>query len=122
MASLPPTSKSFHYSCRQVFVHPVLEDYLLDLVAASRKHSSLALGASPRAALALYRAAQSLAAIRGRHYVIPDDFKQLVPVVLSHRLLLSVDARLHNHSVADVLAGIIGSVAVPVEEVWEKKG
>lgn len=107
-------------TCRQIYVHPVLEDYLLDLVAASRQHAAIALGASPRAALAIYRATQALAAIQGRHYVIPDDIKRLVTPVLAHRLILSVDARLHNRGVAEILNSLLAQIPVPVEEVWEK--
>lgn len=106
--------------CREVFVHPALEDYLLDIVISTRNHRSLALGASPRAALALYRASQALAAIRNRHYVIPDDIKSLAACVLAHRLILDVDARLHSRSVNDVIAEVLNEVAVPVEEVWRK--
>lgn len=105
-------------TCRQIYVHPVLEEYLLDLATASRQSPALALGASPRATLALYRAAQARAAIQGRHYVIPDDIKLLVVPVLAHRLILSVDARLHNRSVAVVLANLLEQVPVPVEEIW----
>lgn len=105
--------------CREIFVHPALEDYLLDVVAATRANKSLALGASPRATMALYRACQALAAVRNRHYVIPDDIKALVTPVLAHRLILNIDARLHSKSVAQVLGGVLEAVNVPVEEVWE---
>jgi MoxR-like ATPase len=57
--------------CRAVYVHPAIEDYLLDLVAASRKHAAIALGISPRGSLALHHASQALAAIQGRSFVIP---------------------------------------------------
>jgi MoxR-like ATPase len=104
--------------CREVYMHPVLEEYLLDLVTATRNDPSLSLGVSPRGTLALYRASQALAAIRGRHFVIPDDIKQLATPVLAHRLAPSVDARLHGRSTASVLAAILERTAVPVEEVW----
>ena len=106
--------------CREVFVHPTLEDYLLDIVGATRIHKSLALGASPRATMALYRACQALAAVRKRHYVIPDDIKTLVTPVFAHRLILSIDARLHSKSVAEILDEVVENVAVPVEEVWNR--
>lgn len=107
--------------CREVHVHTVLEDYMLELVNASRAHPSLALGVSPRGTLALYRSSQALAALRGRHYVIPDDIKHLVTPVLAHRLAPSVDARLHSRSTADALADIVERTPVPVEEVWEQR-
>jgi MoxR-like ATPase len=104
--------------CRQVYVHPVLEDYLLDLIRTSRSYKSIQLGASPRASLALYRTSQALAAIYGRAYVIPDDVKRLALPVLTHRLILSSDARLHSQSAQKVLGDLIEGVPVPVEEVW----
>ena len=106
--------------CRDVFVHPVLEDYLLDLVQATRVDSALDLGVSPRGSLAFYRTVQALAAIQGRSYVTPDDIQQLAPPVLRHRLIPGPDTRLHGTSVAKVLEGIIHAVPVPVEENWQK--
>ena len=107
--------------CRQVFVHPALEDYLLDIVAVSRSHASLMLGASPRAILALQRASQARAAISGRDYVLPDDIKRMVTPVLAHRLILTPAARLHGGSAQAVLAEIVAKAPVPVEEVWQQK-
>jgi MoxR-like ATPase len=105
-------------TCRQVFVHPAVEDYMLNITRASRNDETIALGVSPRGSLALYYASQALAAIRGRDYVTPDDVKHLVQPVLAHRLSLSPDARLRGRSSEDVLATLIDSVAVPVEEAW----
>ena len=65
---------------------------------------------------------QALAAIRGRHYVIPDDLKELAAHVLAHRLSPSVDARLHGRTTAEVLASILEQTPVPVEEVWSERG
>ncbi len=72
---------------RQVRVDDRLADYLLDLIAATRGHADLYLGGSTRAALGLHRAAQALALVEGRDYVIPDDVKRLARPVLAHRLL-----------------------------------
>lgn len=104
--------------CRQIYLHPVLEDYLLDIVAASRQNTAIALGISPRGTLALYRTSQALAAIRGRNYVIPDDIKTLAIPVLAHRLSPSMEARLHDRAIGEVLTTLLEQVAVPVEEVW----
>ncbi len=106
--------------CRQVYVHPALEDYMLDLVRASRSDPAITLGVSPRGSLALHRTSQALAAIRGRSYVIPDDVKHLAIPVLAHRLILSSDARLRGRSAVEVLRELLERVAVPVEEVWEE--
>jgi MoxR-like ATPase len=75
------------HEVRQVRVDDSLNDYILDLVTATREHAGLYLGASTRAALALYRAAQAQALLEGRDYVVPDDVKRLARPVLAHRLL-----------------------------------
>ena len=72
---------------RQVRVEDSLNDYMLDLVEATRKHPGVWLGGSTRAALMLYRAAQALALLWKRDYVIPDDIKRLARPVLAHRLV-----------------------------------
>lgn len=107
-----------HKLCQQIFVHPALEDYLLDLVHISRTTPEIGLGVSPRGTLALYRASQALAALRGRDYVIPDDIQQLVEPVLAHRLIPSADAHLHGHTTAEAIQGLLDKTAVPVEESW----
>jgi MoxR-like ATPase len=104
--------------CRQVYVHPVVEDYILDLTRASRVDEAVALGVSPRGSLALYHTSQALAAIRGRDYVIPDDVKYLAMPVLAHRLMLSPDARLRGRPPEEILSDLIDRVPVTVEEVW----
>jgi MoxR-like ATPase len=96
-------------------VHVAVEvrDYVLDLVAASRRHADLVLGASPRGSLSLQRSARALAASFGRHYVIPDDVKRVLPAVLEHRLMLAPDAQLRGVSAHDVVRSIMTSVPVP---------
>jgi MoxR-like ATPase len=101
---------------RDVHVADVVEDYVVRLVRASRLHASIELGASPRATLGLYRAAQALAAVKGRGYVLPDDVKRLAPAVLTHRLIVSAQSRLRGRGAADVLTEVLGTVAVPVED------
>ena len=95
-------------------VDQALEEYVISLVHATRDHPSLELGASPRASLALYRTAQALALQRGRDYVIPDDVKYLAPFVISHRLILSAQARLRGQSANDVVEDVLRSVPVPI--------
>lgn len=106
--------------CRSVYVSPAIETYILALVNATRGNPALSLGASPRASLALYHTAQSLAAIRGRSFVIPDDVQALTVPALSHRLILSSQARLHGKELIDVLKDVIEQVPVPVEESWSE--
>ncbi|MFO7172326.1 MAG: MoxR family ATPase [Bacillota bacterium] len=97
----------------QVQVEASVEDYLLHLISRTREHRDVYLGASPRAAIALYRAAQALAYLRGRDYVLPDDVKEMAPLVLGHRILLRPEARLRGLTPADLLARILQEVPVP---------
>ncbi len=83
----PRTLLDLQARTRQVKVDAALADYVLDLVEATRAHADVALGASTRAALALYRAAQANAVTHGRDYVVPDDVKGLAEAVLAHRLV-----------------------------------
>jgi MoxR-like ATPase len=103
-------------SCREVHVAADVEDYIIRLIHATRSHEAVELGASPRAMLALYNAAQALAAIRGRGFVTPDDVKYLVTPVLVHRVIPKSESRLRGYRAEPTLAEIIDSVAVPVEE------
>ncbi len=98
-----------------VHVAEPLRDYLVRLVGALRAHPDLALGASPRATLALFRASQAAAALAGRDYAIPDDLKRLATPVLRHRLLLRPESALRGRTAAGVLGGVLGEVAIPVE-------
>ncbi len=105
--------------CRLVEVSEPVRDYIIELIYASRKHQKVELGASPRAMLNLFHASQSLAAVRGRSFVIPDDVKYLVPFVLSHRLITGMESSLKGTQASDICAEIITSVEVPVEKTGE---
>jgi MoxR-like ATPase len=102
--------------CRQVHVAADVEDYIIRLIHATRKHAAVELGASPRAMLALYNASQALAALRGRAFITPDDVKYLFTPVLIHRIITRSESRLHGHKAEQTLKEIMASVAVPVEE------
>lgn len=102
--------------CRNVFVNQSLSSYIVSLVRATRLHPAIALGASPRATLALHRAVKALALLRGRKYVIPDDIKYMTNFVLAHRLSLKREERLRGVTACQVLEEILTSVPVPVEE------
>jgi len=100
---------------RQVRVDDSLNDYILDLAQATRHHPDLYLGASPRASLALYRAAQASALVKGRDYVVPDDIKGLAPAVLAHRLLAKGSRQgQRSQSATDVVADILDRTPVPL--------
>jgi MoxR-like ATPase len=103
-------------AARQVRCEPVVRNYIVRVVQATRAHSGLELGGSPRASLALFRTARALAAIRGRDFVLPDDVKQMAPAVLPHRLILSSSARLRGRDTAAIVAEVLDTVPVPVLE------
>jgi MoxR-like ATPase len=90
-----------------VNVDTTLQDYIVDLADATRRHTDLSLGVSPRGSLALLKGAQALAALRGRDYVIPDDIKTLVPLTLAHRLLLKPEAELRGRTARSILEDIL---------------
>lgn len=100
---------------QRVHVADDVHTYLLELVRATRTSPELILGASPRASIALYRAARALACLRGRNYVTPDDVKYLAEPVLCHRLCLSHEARIANRKPQAVLAQLLERTPVPVE-------
>jgi MoxR-like ATPase len=98
----------------EVRVEDSLRTYVVRLVQATRRHNQVELGASPRAALALYRGGQALAAIRGRDYVLPDDVKVLAESALAHRLVLTPQARLRNTTAEQVVTEVLAAEPVPV--------
>jgi MoxR-like ATPase len=77
----------------------------------------VALGASPRGSLALYKTAQGLAALRGRDYVIPDDIKTLAPFTLTHRLIVKPESELRGRSARSIVDEILGQTALDIGEL-----
>lgn len=101
---------------KQVHVDPKVRQYILQIVHDTRSNSDLSLGAGPRATIAVFRASQAMAAIRGRTYVQPDDVKKVVGPVMSHRLILRPESRLRRITAEQVLDNIVAEVAVPTLE------
>ena len=99
---------------RQVYIDPVLRNYLVQVIRATREHPDVELGASPRATLGLYRCAQALAGIRGQEYVTPDDIKTLATPALAHRIILKSMARLRERSQESVVNEVLEAQTVPV--------
>ena len=99
----------------QVRVEESVRDYIVRVARATREHDEIQLGASPRASMALYHAAQAWAAIQGRDFVLPDDIKTLAPHVLTHRLMVSPQAQLRGRQPSQLVVDIVDSVSVPVE-------
>ena len=99
-----------------VHVDETLERYILAIVQATRAHPDVALGASPRGSLALYKTSQALAALRSRDYVIPDDVKTLVPLTLAHRLIVRPESQLRGRSAETILAEILEQTELDIGE------
>jgi MoxR-like ATPase len=97
----------------RVTVAPEVQGYVVDVLGATRGSRDVYLGASPRAGVALVRAAKALALLHERDYVVPHDIKELASRVLSHRIILSPDARVHGLQETDVIEGILRQVRVP---------
>jgi MoxR-like ATPase len=98
---------------QSVFVDPKVRQYILQIVHRTRVHEDLALGASPRASIGLFRCSQAMAAIRGRDYVQPDDVKRIVAPVIAHRLILKPESRLRRMTAERIVDEIVAEIAVP---------
>src|SRR5579859_1005254 len=107
---------------RSIHVDPSIREYIVSLAGATRSHNNIYLGASPRGSLALFRASQALAAIRGRGYVIPDDVKLLAKPTLAHRIIVTPAARVRSITSTAILEEILQSVPVPGAWVSGGKG
>ncbi|MBO2453762.1 MoxR family ATPase [Actinomadura barringtoniae] len=97
----------------RLHVAPPLYDYIVRVVAATREHPELRLGASPRASLALLKASRVRAAAAGRSYIVPEDVKALAVPVVAHRLIVTPEAELRGRSGADVVGEVLSSVPTP---------
>lgn len=97
----------------QVYVSDAVASYIVALAGATRSHTDLSMGASPRGSRGLYRAAKVWAAMEGRDYVTPDDVQYLAVPVLAHRLLLTGQARFSGKSAESVVQEVLSSVEVP---------
>jgi MoxR-like ATPase len=106
IAELQQARKGIHVS------QPVRE-YITRLVRATRDHTSLRLGASPRGSLNLMRAGQAWAVLNERNYVLPDDIKYLAVPVLAHRLILKEEERLRGETLEHLLEEIVDRITVP---------
>ena len=101
----------------EVRVEASVREYMVRIARATREHAAVQLGASPRGTLALYKACQALAAIRGRDYVVPDDAKELAAPVLTHRIIVSPQTRLRGRTPEDVVMETVNAVPIPVERL-----
>jgi MoxR-like ATPase len=102
---------------REVYVDKSIKHYIVRIVDQTRSYNSVHLGASPRGSIALMKAAQAYAFINGRDFVIPDDIQFLAPYVLSHRLILKLEAKFEGLTAESIIAKIIGKTPVPMQRM-----
>ncbi|MGF7313690.1 MoxR family ATPase [Enterococcus faecium] len=100
-------------SVANVFVSPEVASYALQLVSATRTHSAIQLGISPRGSLAFIQAAKAYALIHGRNYVTPKDLQELVPFVFSHRLIF-YDRSLKEDEKTQMIHALVAQIPIPV--------
>jgi len=100
-----------------IHVDETLQEYIVTLAAATREHPDLALGISPRGSLALFKASQALAAVRGRDHVIPDDIKYLAPVTMTHRLIVRPEAQLRGRNAESILRDVLQNTPLALGSV-----
>lgn len=100
----------------EVTVDDTVSQYIVRLIRSTREHYDLALGVSPRGSLGLFKAAQALAAIRGRDFVLPDDVKLLAPVVIGHRLIIKPESALRGRDSRTVLASLLEETKLDLVE------
>lgn len=100
--------QELHRLCAQIEVEQSLQQYIVQLVRATRQHEEIALGVSPRGAVSLHRATQAMAFLEDRNYAIPDDVKFLAPHILAHRLIPT-----GGHVAKNLTNEILGSVPIP---------
>ena len=98
---------------KEVYVDPLVRQYIVSISQTSRQHSDIALGISHRGSLAMFRTTQALALARRREFVVPDDVKELAPSVLAHRIILTPEARARGLNGEKVIAGILDNLPVP---------
>ena len=113
MVAPPEQLLAMREAVRSVEVSSPVEEYIVDLVRATRERPELRLGSSPRSSMALYRATQARAFLAGRDFALPDDVKALVPAVLGHRVLLDIDRELRGSTVDGVIESVLGAVPAP---------
>lgn len=105
--------------CREVYVHPDLQKYMVDVIHATRGHARVLHGASPRGTLAFVRAAQGYAMVQGRRYVVPEDIKTVAVPVLAHRLNLAAGEE-EKRLASQIIGEILSRAALPTED-WGKR-
>ncbi|WP_413363828.1 AAA family ATPase [Lysinibacillus sp. 3P01SB] len=106
---------SLQRAVREVYIEDSVKGYIVDIARATREHSRVYLGVSPRASVALMKASQAYAFMQGRDFVKPDDVKYLAPFVFGHRLILAPEARYEGVTPEQIISQVIQQTFVPVK-------
>jgi len=109
----PDEVRELQKAVETIHVDPAVEGYMVDVVAATRAHSQVEIGASPRGSLALLKLSRSRAALAGRDFVTPDDVKAVAPWALAHRIVLKPDPWIRGVRTSSVVADVLAQVPVP---------
>lgn len=99
----------------EVYVDQTVNRYIIDLVTGTREHEGVYLGVSPRGSIALMKAAKAYAFVHDRDYVVPDDVQYMAPYVLSHRMILTSEARFEGQTSESVIDSLLSSTSIPVK-------
>ncbi|WP_258871422.1 AAA family ATPase, partial [Halobacillus trueperi] len=99
----------------EVYVDRTVNRYIIDLVTGTRTHDGVYLGVSPRGSIALMKAAKAYAFIHDRDYVVPDDVQFMAPYVLSHRMILTSEARFEGQTAEAIIDSLLSSTSIPVK-------
>ena len=105
---------------QEVYVDETIKHYIIEITGQTRKHPSIYLGTSPRASIALMKAAQAYAFISGRDYIIPDDIQFLAQYVLPHRMILRSEAKFEGKTTEELVSDIIANTPVPVQRLLSR--
>jgi MoxR-like ATPase len=101
------------HAVKDIYVDPLIKQYIVTIVDSTRKNASAYLGASPRGSLALYRTCQARALLDGRDFVVPDDVKELAYATLGHRIIIAPAARVKNVTAKEIIEQTLDRLAVP---------
>jgi len=105
--------RQYQEAIKRIYIAPSIKRYIVDLTRSTRTHPDVYLGASPRGSLGLFRAAQAIAAMAGRDFVLPDDIKSIAIPVLAHRVVVNPATRMKDISSATIIDELISNTPIP---------
>lgn len=107
---------SIQEEVRNVYIESNVQQYIINLVRETRNYNAIFLGVSPRGSIALMKAAKAYAFIKGRDFVLPDDVKYLAPYVLTHRIILTSEAKYDGNTAKQIVETIVKQTFVPIRK------